>query len=411
MSTLVHSIKRLSPINTGSQPHWGVNGVGLRGFAVAVIVALVSVVPGGWGIAIDALSAAYLSVTVFVAGTLALVFAVERAFKTDLGSWMQSHSRWQVPAATLLGAFPGCGGAIIAVTQYTRGYLSFGGVVATLTATMGDAMFLLLAREPQTAVGVLAISMVVGVITGYVIDAIHGPAFMRPKGAVENVSQSAMPETSLVTQEKSRDLDGVERLWLALMIPGVLIGVLAAFQIEVDAWLQQWTEASPAYWIGVAGAVIALAMWAGGSNAQDNDDCANNQSCSVQRPSLARTVIDNTNFVTTWVVFAFVGFELLLAVSGIDMAGSLAVWAPLVPAMAILVGFIPGCGPQIMVTSMYLTGSVPLSAQMGNAIANDGDALFPALAVAPKAAMMATVYSAIPAIIVAYGWYILVELA
>lgn len=67
-----------------------------------------------------------------------------------------------------------------------------------------------------------------------------------------------------------------------------------------------------------------------------------------------------------------------------------AVWAPLIPAMAVLVGFIPGCGPQILITSLYLSGSVPRSAQLGNAIANDGDALFPALAVAPKAAMVAT---------------------
>lgn len=58
--------------------------------------------------------------------------------------------------------------------------------------------------------------------------------------------------------------------------------------------------------------------------------------------------------------------------------------------MAVLVGFIPGCGPQILITSLYLSGSVPRSAQLGNAIANDGDALFPALAVAPKAAMVAT---------------------
>ena len=56
-----------------------------------------------------------------------------------------------------------------------------------------------------------------------------------------------------------------------------------------------------------------------------------------------------------------------------------------------------------------MTGSLPLSAQLGNAIANDGDALFPALAVAPKAALLATAYSAIPAALVAYGWFLWVE--
>ena len=67
--------------------------------------------------------------------------------------------------------------------------------------------------------------------------------------------------------------------------------------------------------------------------------------------------------------------------------------------MAIAVGFIPGCGPQIVTTSLYLNGAVPLSAQLGNAISNDGDALFPAIAKAPKAAALATLFSAVPAVI------------
>jgi hypothetical protein len=39
-------------------------------------------------------------------------------------------------------------------------------------------------------------------------------------------------------------------------------------------------------------------------------------------------------------------------------------------------------------------------------MSNDGDALFPAIALAPKMAIVATFYSAIPAVIVAYSyWY------
>lgn len=52
---------------------------------------------------------------------------------------------------------------------------------------------------------------------------------------------------------------------------------------------------------------------------------------------------------------------------------------------------------------------MPLSAQLGNAISNDGDALFPALAVARAAAVRATIYSAVPALIVGYGWFALFD--
>ena len=52
---------------------------------------------------------------------------------------------------------------------------------------------------------------------------------------------------------------------------------------------------------------------------------------------------------------------------------------------------------------------IPLSAQIGNALSNDGDALFPAIAIAPKVAIVATLYSAVPAFILAYGWMFWME--
>lgn len=69
--------------------------------------------------------------------------------------------------------------------------------------------------------------------------------------------------------------------------------------------------------------------------------------------------------------------------------------------------FLPGCGPQIIVTTLYIQGIIPFSALTANAISNDGDALFPAIAMAPKAAVIATVYTSIPALAVGYGLYFL----
>jgi len=61
----------------------------------------------------------------------------------------------------------------------------------------------------------------------------------------------------------------------------------------------------------------------------------------------------------------------------------------------------------VLVATLYLNGALPFAALIGNAISNDGDALFPALALNRKAALLATFYSAIPALIVAYGFYLL----
>ena len=75
--------------------------------------------------------------------------------------------------------------------------------------------------------------------------------------------------------------------------------------------------------------------------------------------------------------------------------------------IAIVVGFVPGCGPQVLVTTLYINGVIPFAALIGNAISNDGDALFPAIALNPRAAVVAPLYSAVPALVVAYGFYLL----
>ena len=110
-----------------------------------------------------------------------------------------------------------------------------------------------------------------------------------------------------------------------------------------------------------------------------------------------------------WVIAGFLAYELAVHFTGSGVEELFDVWRPVVPFIAVVVGFLPGCGPQIVVTSLYLAGAVPLSAQIGNAISNDGDALFPAIALAPRAAIMATLYSALPGLILAYAWFVFVE--
>ncbi len=398
MTTLAQGIRHI-----GIEVTFSPNPIFRRLAPMATLIALISVVPGAWSGALDALSEAYLAVSVFVAGTLALVYAAERGLNTDLGEWLMRYRNWQVPAAALLGAFPGCGGAIVAMTQYTRGYLSFGGVVATLTATMGDAMFLLLASEPLIGVGILAMGVVVGTLSGYLIDAIHGDEFLRPvKKDHHNTGQAACPVSA-------EGLSTVEKSWIALMTPGVVIGVLAAFQVDFDDLVRPLIPGEPGFWLGVAGTLLAIGMWVNTGGDQQNRPCDKGEVCEARNSSITRRVIEDTNFITVWAAFAFISYELLITAFALDPGNLLAVWSPLVPAMAIAIGLIPGCGPQILVTSLYVSGAVPLSAQLGNAIANDGDALLPAIAVAPKAALVATLYSAIPAFLVAYGWYMVME--
>ncbi len=141
-------------------------------------------------LAVQTLSDSFWAVSTYVALTLAIYHYVSR--------WVNGTNRFvvafhqsrqvQVLIASLLGALPGCGGAIVVTTQFVSGKVGFGSLVAVLTATMGDAAFLLLASQPLTGLGVIGVGIVTGCVTGLVVNALHRDDFMRPK-------QEKLPES------------------------------------------------------------------------------------------------------------------------------------------------------------------------------------------------------------------------
>jgi len=113
---------------------------------------------------------AYLAVSVFVGFTLIVFIGLDSLTNFNVNLFLEKVKKFHVPIASLLGAIPGCGGAIIVVTQYIQGRISFGSLVAVLTATMGDAAFLILALEPSTGALIFGIGIFVGTISGYIVD-------------------------------------------------------------------------------------------------------------------------------------------------------------------------------------------------------------------------------------------------
>lgn len=337
-----------------------------------------------------ALSDAYLGVSVFVAFTLVGFYALEHKLKQRRLKTLANKTWMQVPIASVLGALPGCGGAIIVVTRYVEGKLSFGALVAVLIATMGDAAFLLLAKMPSQALLIYGISMLTGIVFGYLVDLLHKPLKrhpQRPSRQTSDNKSNALPSTQVL-------------LFMLLLAPGFVLGSLELAQIDSNALFGPLAAYQSSYWLGFVGTLLCLSLWM--------SQPVNSWSARFQHQhdaDLTERVTAETAFITVCVAVAFLGFELFAYFSELDLKAqfsSAGAWGIL---FAILVGLIPGCGPQILMTSLYINGVVPMSALLANAISNDGDALFPALALAPKDAFKATLYSAIPAFILGYGCY------
>ncbi|MCC2523635.1 putative manganese transporter [Vibrio coralliilyticus] len=361
-------------------------------------------------VTVSTLSDAFWAVSAYVAFTLVIYHYVSLWMNKEskLVNLYQSSRGYQVFFASLLGALPGCGGAIIVTTQFVSGRVGFGAIVAVLTSTMGDAAFLLLASKPDIGLAVVALGVVVGSVSGWVVNAIHQDDFLRP--TVKSVladkfccrSEASDPSS---LEKKAINLQGA--FWKWLIVPATVVAVLGSFQVDINELLS--LPAMSIEWLGAGLIILSMLLWSLTKEIKDYESTVSEDKKTVSSHPLQKAAQD-TNFVTAWVILAFMAFELIAFFGHIDLAATFSGWEVWMPLMGLAVGMLPGCGPQILVTSLYISGAAPLSAQLANAISNDGDALFPAIALAPRAALVATIYSAIPALFVGYGYYFLFEI-
>ncbi|NOI30256.1 putative manganese transporter [Vibrio coralliilyticus] len=361
-------------------------------------------------VTVSTLSDAFWAVSAYVAFTLVIYHYVSLWMNKEskLVNLYQSSRGYQVFFASLLGALPGCGGAIIVTTQFVSGRVGFGAIVAVLTSTMGDAAFLLLASKPDIGLAVVALGVVVGSVSGWVVNAIHQDDFLRP--TVKSVladkfccrSEASDPSG---LEKKAINLQGA--FWKWLIVPATVVAVLGSFQVDINELLS--LPAMSIEWLGAGLIILSMLLWSLTKEIKDYESTVSEDKKTVSSHPLQKAAQD-TNFVTAWVILAFMAFELIAFFGHINLAATFSGWGVWMPLMGLAVGMLPGCGPQILVTSLYISGAAPLSAQLANAISNDGDALFPAIALAPRAALVATIYSAIPALFVGYGYYFLFEI-
>tara|TARA_B110001450_G_scaffold179336_1_gene167583 strand:+ start:384 stop:1526 length:1143 start_codon:yes stop_codon:yes gene_type:complete len=352
-----------------------------RLFVLCVVLAL-ALAPGYLGtLTRELMVDAYVQVSSFVAATLLLFYGAERLFNFDIGSALKKARGLQVPLAALLGATPGCGGAVIVVAAYSSGNVGFGAVVATLTATMGDAAFLLIAIRPEAALVVLPLSFTVGIVAGWIVDRFN------------KIDLTPDPSKHCEIAPVIGKVRWQDYGYALIAAPGLIIGITQLSGANIFAIYNP----SLIFIIALTGTFLGIFIWATSPlKAMTN----------LADHPLTR-MAEETSFISIWVIGAYLAYDYADAFAGLDLEAAFRSVGLLLPLLGVLVGFIPGCGPQVLIATLYINGVVPFAALIGNAISNDGDALFPAIALNPKAAIVATAYSAIPALVVGYGFYLL----
>lgn len=374
---------------------------------------------------------AFLAVTVFVAVMVLLFSWLQYLTAGKFVDWIRSSKRWQPLIGALMGVIPGCGGAIIMMPMFAKGYVTYGTVLATLIATLGDSAFVLFGAAIQDnqflapVILVHLISFLAGVIWGYGADLLmitpESPFGMKPKITQRNLAiqtledRSEKKEMTDIISNLPREEPGTlshkivhsgYKLWWLVTMVGFILGVLLIF------WLAREPSYNPELsWdlstrdgiltvVGVAGTILSLVLYiAGKSFIADDTEATIGDKLHSFDETLTHAASE-TAFVTTWVLAAYLVFEGLLLSTGAtesDLATNGD--GPGAIAIAATIGLIPGCGPQIIAITAYVEGILSFPALVANAISQDGDALFPLLVRHRTASLWATVHTLLPGLI------------
>ncbi|MCT2584453.1 putative manganese transporter [Actinophytocola gossypii] len=335
------------------------------------------------------LADAYLQVGVFVAVMSAGAAWLRWRYADRATDFVVRHRRVGPLFGALLGVSPGCAGALLLIPLFTRGTVSFGTMVAALTATMGDSSWVIMAAEPTTALWMHAVLLVTGTATGYVVDALGISPRLATASAEPRERPAPLPALATTggpgaaMAARGPVLGSPAAAWLVLGGAATFLAVPVAFQL--------FDAGSLYLLVGVAGTVLAAVVLLG-----------ERWRPVTPRPGLAAALRESaveSARIVGWVAGVYLAWQVVELGTGFDgsqlpLTGMLGVLA------AALVGLIPGCAIQITFTGLYLTGAVPAPVLLTNAVSQDGDALIPLLAGQRVTAAIATATTTVPAVLV-----------
>ncbi|MFG2061983.1 putative manganese transporter [Micromonospora sp. NPDC048871] len=378
------------------------------------------------------LADAFMQVGVYVAVMVALFGWLRWRYGDRVTDGLTRHRRLGPLVGALLGVSPGCGGAIILMPLYARGKVSFGTVIAALVATMGDSSWVVMAWNPMFALKIHALLFAVGLVTGYVVDALGiDPARgirRRPDAVPTPVGTAVVPTPAgsapapapvgssagsggVLAAAAVPDLAGSRRMFGGLLpqvpastafwgltAPAFVVSVPVLFQLVDPAVLTRALGGVDPYLaLGVLGTMLATLIFAAGRGrlADDSLETAHPRSIGAT----LRHSAHEASFITVWVAVAYLAWQVVISTTGFD-GSQIALGGLLGVLVGAGIGLIPGCAVQIVFTGLYVSGGLPLPTLVANAISQDGDALIPLAALRRHSALMATVITTIPAVAV-----------
>lgn len=261
-----------------------------------------------------------LEITGWVVLMMSLIELINVSSSGRILQKVQGRPLLQVLVAALLGAIPGCAGGFAVVSMFTHDVISFGALIAGMVATFGDEAFFLFAQSPKWGVILTAILFGIAIATGV--------AFML-------ISKKWKFTLEPHNFDIHEEIDCHEHAHTHTSAPNSGLRSKIAHFFKEHIWEHVIKQH-----------LLKVFLWS---------------FCVL---------------LVLMVIGLFVDVEQLLQAKA---------WAKyLMLLLAVLIGFIPESGPNLIFIVMFLNGTIPFGILLANSISQNGHAGLPLLAQSRK---------------------------
>lgn len=400
-------------------------------------------------IIINASQEAFLHVGVIL-GIVILGFGyVDYKTEGNIVSILEKNKKIQPIIGAILGVMPGCGGSILLIPLYTKRKVSFGALIATLIASIGDAAFILISSDIKIYLIVSIISFITAIIFGYGVDILNldkklNLRDVKTHNCTCNNDEKTDIEMGINLNFRSNNHIGHEeydevdhalhhnkkrkisklgynfthfigyKIYYLIIIIGFIFsitshigGIEHAHEHLHDHSHEESIILSFEMIISLIGLVLSIIYMILSKKNIENSTHEIVESKILSFKEMVVHSASETAFVITWIFIGYLVYDIgVLLVGGQEIVNQMMLSSGILSVLVgALLGIVPGCGIQIIFISLYAKGAIPFAALIANSISQDGDALFPLIAMDKKSALWATILTTIPALLIGFIVY------
>lgn len=320
-----------------------------------------------------------LTITAFVLAMMLLIEYLTVQTKNNILKYISKNIWWQVVIAALLGVIPGCLGTFVAVSLYAHRVIGFPALVTVMIASSGDEAFVMFSEIPEQALYINIVLFAVAIIVGFILNLIFKDKnFMKLSNNMLHSHKTpdcvCFDKKKLIEEYKNISFERVLLLagafaFLFFILTGKIGHGHGGEHGEHHSFFQPKTII-----FLIVGSIMLFIV-------------ATVPEHFLIEHLWKHTIKKHLLRIFLWTFGALLVIEIfipLLNLSEETFKNISENYFILLLLVAVLVGFIPESGPNLVFVFLFASGFIPLSILIANSVVQDGHGGLPLLAESPK---------------------------